>query len=675
MARLPSLRRWLVPAAVLLAAVRCGGGLELPNDRLPAHITLVSGNAQQGIAGQPLTDSLIVGVTDTKGNPVQYARVVFQLAALGSGAGDLIPDTAATDANGRARSRWVLGQIAGQQRVDATVLPPVASGALKLGFTATVLAGAPDTVAAILGDGQTAAVGSTLAESLVVLVTDQFGNPTSGRDVQWSVLGGEGTVSAATVTTGADGRAAVSRTLGPAAGTQTATATVAGLKGSPITFTSHATSGGAVTVVKISGDTATAPAGFQLPNPVVVQVQDINGNGVAGRTVNWVVTDGGSVTPLTSTTDAQGKASASWTLRSAAGLNQLTAAAAGLSQLHFTATGIAAQPARITAQSATTIAGTAGLGVTAKPSVKITDSNSNPVQGVTVTFQVTAGNGIVADPNGTGSSVTVGTDATGVATLTAWTLGTVAGVPNAVTATSAGTAIVGNPITFTATAAPGPAARVLITTQPSATAQSSVALARQPAVQLEDAFGNAVSQSGTTVTAAVVGGGAAVHGAATALTDAAGLATFSTLSLGGPAASYTLSFSASGLAADTSAAVALSAGPAAQLLVATQPSAAAQSGVAFAVQPTVQLQDLDGNVVDSSGVTITAVIASGGGSLSGTATAVTGVTGLASFAGLSISGTAGPRTLSFDRARIDGGGEREHRRECRGRGAARQDGR
>ena len=78
------------------------------------------------------------------------------------------------------------------------------------------------------GNNQTGLVGQTLAEPLVVLVIDANGDPVGNVTVNWSAQGG-GTVSAASVTTGADGRASVQRTLGATAGQQTTTASVSGV--------------------------------------------------------------------------------------------------------------------------------------------------------------------------------------------------------------------------------------------------------------------------------------------------------------------------------------------------------------------------------------------------------------------------------------------------------------
>src|SRR2546422_4422627 len=162
----------------------------------------------------------------------------------------------------------------------------------------------------------------------------------------------------------------------------------------------------------------------------------------------------------------------------------------------------------------------------------------------------------------------------------------------------------------------GAATQLTLTTQPSAAAQSGVAFAQQPVVQLRDANGNPVSQSGVVVTATVTPAGATPTNA-TATTGATGAATFSGLTLSGSAGSYTLSFGATGLTSVSSGAIALSAGAATQLTLTTQPSTTAQSGVAFAQQPVVQLRDGGGNPVSQTGVTVTAAVAPAGATPAG----------------------------------------------------------
>jgi len=196
--------------------------------------------------------------------------------------------------------------------------------------------------------------------------------------------------------------------------------------------------------------------------------------------------------------------------------------------------------------------------------------------------------------------------------------------------------------------AAGPLARVKITTQPSAAAVAGVALAQQPVVQLRDVQGNAVARSGVTVTAvAVLGQGAAVTNATTT-TNGAGQATFAGLTVGGAAGPHLLIVTAAGaFLGDTSTTITLSAGPATQLALTTQPAAASQSGVALPTQPVVRLQDAWGNNVSQAGIKVAASLISAGGASVQNDTALTNATGTATYGSLKISGLVGNYTFRF----------------------------
>jgi hypothetical protein len=102
----------------------------------------------------------------------------------------------------------------------------------------------PTTIAQSAGMDQTGVVGSALAESLTVRITDSQGNPAPSVTVAWSVVSGDGTVSPSSSTTDANGVASSAFTLGPAEGQQQAQASVAGLTGSPVVFTATAVTSG-----------------------------------------------------------------------------------------------------------------------------------------------------------------------------------------------------------------------------------------------------------------------------------------------------------------------------------------------------------------------------------------------------------------------------------------------
>jgi adhesin/invasin len=93
-------------------------------------------------------------------------------------------------------------------------------------------------------------------------------------------------------------------------------------------------------------------------------------------------------------------------------------------------------------------------------------------------------------------------------------------------------------------------------------------------------------------------------------------------------------------------AVFLATGVAARLALAVAPPAVAAAGVPLSPQPVLQLQDADGNDVAREGVTVTAQISSGDGTLDG-ATATSDPTGRVTFTGLAIRGSPGTRTLAF----------------------------
>ena len=188
-----------------------------------------------------------------------------------------------------------------------------------------------------------------------------------------------------------------------------------------------------------------------------------------------------------------------------------------------------------------------------------------------------------------------------------------------------------------------PPSQLSITTQPSSSAQSGIAFAQQPVILVRDAQNTPVS--GIVVTASIASGGGVLGGTATATSNAAGSASFSNLSLSGTVGTRTLSFSAAGVPPVTSASISLTAGPASQLAITTQPSSSTASGSTLAQQPVLLVTDASNNPV--GGVVVTATIATGGGTLGGTTTATSSAGGVASFSNLSITGTAGDRTLGF----------------------------
>ena len=92
-------------------------------------------------------------------------------------------------------------------------------------------------------------------------------------------------------------------------------------------------------------------------------------------------------------------------------------------------------------------------------------------------------------------------------------------------------------------------------------------------------------------------------------------------------------------------AVTVTPGSASALAVRTEPVGGAV-GSALATQPVVEVHDAAGNLVTTSTAPVTVAIGSGGGTLGGSAT-LSATGGVAAFSGLTISGSAGDRTLVF----------------------------
>jgi len=303
----------LLSAAALTA---CGGGSD-GTGPAPATIVASAGNNQVGAAGTALAESLAVTVKDVNGAPLAGVNVTFSPSG-----GTVSPTTRATNPDGVAKTRFTLGSNAGTQTVNATTgsLTPVS-------FTAVSQINGAVNIANSTTGVLTDTVDAIKAESLTVLVTNQTATPVPGVMVTWGSSGGA--VSATSVATNAAGLSKVRYTYGTAAGNQTATATVTGLVGSPVTITLTATAGTAVSLAKTAGDNGTAPPSTQVT--YTVQSRDSHGNPKGGVTVDWEAsTGGGSITPAQNITAANGNASAQRTLGAGTGDQTAKAIAAGL---------------------------------------------------------------------------------------------------------------------------------------------------------------------------------------------------------------------------------------------------------------------------------------------------------------------------------------------------------
>ena len=377
-------------------------------------VTRVSIDPQTATVGRAVPVPPTVKVTDKFLNPVVGVGVDFTPQ---QGGGSAVASHQITDVNGQATvGSWVLGTVAGANTLAAST-----PGATSATFNATANAGPAALIAKLGGDAQMATVATPVASAPTVHVTDQYGNPVAGVTLQFTVASGGGLVTGATPTTDASGRASVAQwQLGTIAGMNTLAVTIPGAVG-PVLFTATGTAGAPATIAKIGGDNQTGSAGNSLALPLTVLVSDGFGNAVRGAAVSWATTTGGgSINPGSNSTDASGRAQASWRL-GLSGPNAATASVSGAGSVNFSATAIGASGLAITNAAGDDQLAPAGTAVVINPAVRITDEHGAPVAGVTVTFSVVSGGGSI-------TSASQVTDANGIATVGSWTLGPAPGV-------------------------------------------------------------------------------------------------------------------------------------------------------------------------------------------------------------------------------------------------------
>jgi adhesin/invasin len=305
-----------------------------------------------------------------------------------------------------------------------------------------------------------------------------------------------------------------------------------------VTFTATGTPDVPQTMTLNAGNGQTALASTAVAIPPSVLIRDQFNNPVGGVAVTFVVSAGsGAVTGTPATTNANGVAAVgSWTLGSIAGTNTLSAtssAVAGVT-IAFTATGVIGPAATIDVNTGNGQSAIAGTAVATPPSVIVADAAGNPVSGVTVTFAVESG-------GGSATGLVAVTDASGIATVGSWTLGTALGA-NTLTASSGN--LTRSPVTFAANAIAGPPATLTVSAGDAQSATAGTAVATPPSVIVKDANGNPVS--GISVTFAVVAGGGSATGV-TATTDARGIATVGSWTLGTTPGANTLTATAGSL--------------------------------------------------------------------------------------------------------------------------------
>ncbi len=548
----------------------------------PATALLATaGDLQSAVVGLTVLTAPAVRAQDQFGNPVPGAVITF---AVSGGGGSLSGPTPLTNAAGIAAvGGWTLGTAAGTNALTATL-----AGLTPVTFTATGIAGAATQIAQLEGDGQTAIVNTILPTTPAVIVRDQFNNPTPGVPVLFAAATGGGSVIGGSGVSDTAGVARVgSWTLGTLVGPNTLTASASGLTGSPVLFSANGTRDVESQLLRVSIDTQTATAGQPVGTPPAVRVADQYGNGVPGVSVTFTLTGAllGTLTPgnpAVLTTDSLGVARVgAWTLATIGGLNTLEATAPGLagSPMPFSANGVLTTANTITVNAGDGQSGVVGTVLPTPYSVTVRDALGLPVANTPVNWTVDAAGGSM-------NPATSLTNASGIATSTR-TLG-----PGATTQTA--TASVGGlSAIFTATALPGAPAQLVKQSLDPQTGTVATAVTA-PVVRVVDQFGNAVG--GVFVDFAALGGGSV--GATRDTSDAAGVATAGSWTLGTIVGANSVAVTAAAVPAVSFTAMSV-AGPPTRLAFLTEPTRALAGDT---IEPAVRVavQDQYGNLVLSA---------------------------------------------------------------------------
>ena len=459
------------------------------------------------------------------------------------------------------------------------------------------------------GNNQSGVIGKpakqVLAQPIVVRVTAGDGLGVGGVSVSFAAANG-GSVSPTTIVTDAAGLAQTTWSLGTSDAAQTATATVAGLTGSPVTFNATAAAKPATKLVLTSGPAVGADIPSGTLTPLVVAAQDVDGDPALGFTGDITVAlsanpAGGALAGKTTVAATGGTASFAGISIAKPGTGYVLQATSGsLTPASTNAFNIVTGPAA----NLTLVSGggqTAEAGGSLLPIiVLVTDANANPKSGATVAFAPGATFGVAAP-----TSTVTGVD--GTATVV-WTLGTPVGAQT-LAASTAGVA----PLTVAATAV-AVVRQWVITQQPASALVAGVAIAPAITAELRDAFNKLVpSYVSPTAIALVNNAGGSTLGGTLTVNAVAGIATFPGLSLNKVGSGYTLGVTATATTQGTTNAFTVTPAAAAALTIVSGSAQTGATGAALAQPVVAKLTDSFGNPVAATAVAV--AVSAGGGSV------------------------------------------------------------
>lgn len=277
---------------------------------------------------------------------------------------------------------------------------------------------------------------------------------------------------------------------------------------------------GAAGLRVVQGAGQTGPSGSALPVPVIIEL--VAGDGLpaagTGQTITFSASSGASISPTTTTLDANSRASATMTLGTTPGVTYIYTAQVGAFQVQWPGTVQPGTPTHFVTSGSTTLTLTAGVTPNPIPTLRVADALENSVAGVLLNITIKEAGvnlpgsplqGVPVDSVGRLEVYKVAPTKAGTYTVLVETTDASLGVPS---------------VTYTITVNPGAAAKLAFTQQPPSTVISGQPTTVKVAVL--DQFGNTVTSSSQLITLGVEPGstGWTASGSAAA---SAGVATIS----------------------------------------------------------------------------------------------------------------------------------------------------
>jgi hypothetical protein len=606
-----------------------------------ASLTVTQGSNQSATTGAQFATQFVVQAKDAGSNPVSAFSVTFTSPASGASCGypTATSTSVNTDSSGNATVTCTANSTTGSYSVTASGSGVTSVNIINL---SNVPAQATN-INIIAGNNQSTTVNTNFGAALKVKIVDAGGNPIAGQFLQFTApaTGASGAFSGLLTTV-----------VGPSAADGTATAptftanTIAGSyqvvvtfslptspsladarpragrprPGAPVasieprgalpavsaSFNLTNVAGAATTLTKVAGDNQSAAVGTAFATALKVNATDAFSNPVSGAAVTFTPPASGAsgtfASSATVNTDASGNATApTFTANGTLGANYtVSASATGTNTVNFTLSNTAGNAGIMTIVGGNGQHATIGTAFATALQVKITDSFSNPLSGVSVTFAPPA-----TGASGTFSvSATVTTNASGIASAPTYTANTVAGANGL-------KAVAGSlNQTFNLTNDPG----APTTMTPSGTPQSGVIT--QPyntlSVKITDASNNPVPGQSVTFTAPASGAGGTFAGGSTTFTgttDASGNLNASTFTANSTLGAFTVTATSGSLSAAFN--LTNSVIPTAGIQVYGGSGQSTLTNTAFGSPLIARVYDTNGNSVAGASVTFTLPPSSG----------------------------------------------------------------